>query len=110
MVETFSTIKTLTMRLKDELDYVAGEVVRKVIAQNDSGVVILMAFDINAEIGTHTAPAIAVVQILEGTCLFTLEEKELTLKAGDYLVMQPGTRHSLRAPEKFKMVLTKLNV
>lgn len=97
------------MKLKDQLDYVAGDVARKIVAKNDSGLVILMAFDTNAAIGTHTAPAIAVVQILEGTCLFTLEDKELTLKEGDFLVMQPGTVHSLRAPERFKMLLTKLN-
>lgn len=97
------------MKLKDQLDYVSGEVAHKVIAKNDSGLVILMAFDTNAEIATHVAPAVAVVQIIEGTCLFTLEGKELTLKEGDFLVMQPGTPHSLRAPEKFKMVLTKLN-
>lgn len=97
------------MKLIDQLDYEEGQVARKIITKNDSGIVFLMAFDINAEIGTHTAPAIAMVQILEGTCLFTLEGKELTLKAGDYLVMQPGTQHSLRAPERFKMLLTKLN-
>lgn len=97
------------MKLKDELDYAAGQVAHKVIAKNDSGVVILMAFDINAKIDTHIAPAVAIVQILEGTCLFTLDGKELTLKAGDYLVMQPETPHSLRAPERFKMLLTKLN-
>lgn len=97
------------MKLTDQLDYVAGDIARKVIAKNDSGLVIMMAFDTNAEIGTHTAPAVAVVQILEGTCLFTLEGKDLTMKAGDFLVMQPGTPHSLRAPERFKMLLTKLN-
>lgn len=97
------------MKLKDEIEYVNGTIGRKVIAENASGSAVLMAFDINAAIGTHTAPAIAIVQILEGTCLFTLEDKELTLKAGDYLVMHPGTKHSLRAPERFKMLLTKLN-
>lgn len=97
------------MKLTDQLDYVAGEVAHKVIAKNASGLVILMAFDINAKIDTHTAPAVAVVQILEGTCLFTIEGEERTLKAGDFLVMQPGTPHSLRAPERFKMLLTKLN-
>lgn len=98
------------MKIKEQLDYTPGEVTHKVIAKNDSGLVILMAFDINSGIATHTAPAVAVVQILEGTCLFTLEDKELTLHEGDYLVMQPGTPHSLRAPERFKMLLTKLNV
>ena len=58
---------------------------------------------------THTAPAVAVVQILEGVCAFTINGEERMLNAGDWLVMQPGTPHSLRAPERFKMMLTKLN-
>lgn len=97
------------MKLKETIDYVAGEVAHKVVAKNESGLVILMAFDKGAALDTHMAPAVAVVQILEGTCAFTLEGKEMMLNEGDYLVMQPGTLHSLRAPERFKMVLTKLN-
>ena len=61
------------MRIKDELEYVPGQIVNKVIAGNASGMVILMAFDKNAALATHTPP------------------------------------HSLRAPERFKMLLTKLN-
>lgn len=98
------------MRLIDELGYTPGTVARKIIAKNNSGIVILMAFDKDAEIGTHTAPAVALVQILEGTCAFTIDGKEQLLHTGDYLVMEPDTVHSLRAPERFKMLLTKLNV
>ena len=97
------------MNLKDELDYVSGQIANKVIAKNDSGLVVLMAFDKDASLATHTAPAVAVVQILEGVCAFTIEGTERMLNAGDYLVMQPGTPHSLRAPQRFKMLLTKLN-
>lgn len=97
------------MNLKDQLDYAAGQVANKVIAKNDSGLVLMMAFDKDAAIPTHTAPAVAVVQILEGVCAFTINGEEQMLNAGDYLVMQPGTPHSLRAPERFKMLLTKLN-
>lgn len=97
------------MRLISELDYVPGQIANKVIAKNDSGMVIMMAFDKDAALATHTAPAVAVVQILEGVCAFTINGVEQMLTAGDYLVMQPGTSHSLRAPEPFKMLLTKLN-
>lgn len=96
------------MKLIDQLDYTPGQVVNKVVAKNDSGMVILMAFDKGAAIPEHTAPAVAVVQILEGVCAFTIDGTERMLAAGDYLVMQPGTPHSLRAPERFKMLLTKL--
>lgn len=97
------------MKLLEELDYVSGQIAKKVIANNDSGMVILMAFDKDAALATHTAPAVAVVQILEGVCAFTINGEERMLSAGDYLVMQPDTQHSLRAPQRFKMLLTKLN-
>ena len=97
------------MTLLNELDYSPGQIVKKVIAKNDSGMVIMMAFDEDAAIATHTAPAVAVVQILEGVCAFTVNGEERMLNAGDYLVMQPEIPHSLRAPQRFKMLLTKLN-
>ena len=97
------------MNLINQLNYSPGQVANKVIARNDSGTVIMMAFDKDAAIPTHTAPALAIVQILEGVCAFTIDGTEQMLNAGDYLVMQPGTPHSLRAPRRFKMLLTKLN-
>lgn len=67
-----------------------------------------MAFDRDTALGTHSAPADAMVQILEGSCLFTLGDTVHTLHAGDAIVMTPGQMHSLSAPESFKMLLTLL--
>lgn len=97
------------MKIIEELEYADGQIANRIIAKNQSGIVILMAFDKGAALATHSAPAVAVVQILEGVCAFTIDGDERLLGAGDYLVMQPGTLHSLRAPERFKMLLTKLN-
>ena len=97
------------MNLINELNYSPGQIAKKVIASNDSGMVVMMAFDKDAALATHTAPAVAVVQILEGVCAFTINGTERMLNAGDCFVMQPGTPHSLRAPQRFKMLLTKLN-
>ena len=97
------------MNIRDELEYCPGQIAKKIIARTDCGMVILMAFDKDAALATHTAPAVAVVQILEGVCAFTINGEERMLNADDWLVMQPGTPHSLRAPERFKMMLTKLN-
>lgn len=97
------------MKLTEELDYVAGKVGTKIIAENQSGTSLMKVLDKGTEIPTHKANAIAVVYILEGTCQFTLDGQVLILNQGDYLVMQPNTPHSLYAPERFKMLLTKLN-
>lgn len=99
----------MKLKLKEELGYEEGKVAHKVIAKSPSGIVILMTFDKDTYIDTHSAPAVALVQILEGVCAFTLQGEEMMLKEGDYLVMEPGMEHSLRAPERFKMLLTKLN-
>ena len=40
------------MNIKDELEYVSGQIAHKVIAKNDSGMVILMAFDKDAALAT----------------------------------------------------------
>ena len=44
------------MNIKDELEYVSGQIAHKVIAKNDSGMVILMAFEM--ERSTCLMPAI----------------------------------------------------
>ncbi len=97
------------MTLIDQLDYTPGQISHKTIIDNASGRVVLMAFDRGTALGTHTAPAVVLVQILEGTCEFTFEDEIYTLGPGEFITMHPGARHSLRAPEPFKMLLTKLN-
>ena len=45
------------MNIRDELEYCPGQIAKKIIARTDSGMVILMAFDKDAALATHTAPA-----------------------------------------------------
>lgn len=97
------------MKLADKIEYADGQIAKEEIARTDSGSSVLMAFDKGVALGTHSSPAIAIVQILEGTCSFTVNGVNQTLNAGDYIVMQPGTPHSLGAVERFKMLLTRLN-
>lgn len=97
------------MKLIETVQYPDGSgIARNIIAQNGQSIQVLMAFDKDASISTHTTTAMVMVQILEGVCEFTVEGTPQLLNGGDYLVMKPGTPHSLRAPERFKMLLTKL--
>lgn len=97
------------MKLIDQIDYVAGERNVKPLINTTNGMAILMAFDKGIELGTHMAAATVLVQILEGECDFTVEGKVNKMSAGDYLIMEPGTHHSLSAPERFKVLVTKIN-
>ncbi len=77
--------------------------------QNHSGLSLLMAVDKGLEIQTHTANADVLVQIIDGSMEFTLENEILKLKEGDALTITPGVKHSLKATERFKVLVTKLN-
>lgn len=49
------------------------------------------------------------VQVIDGSMEFNIEDKVLELKEGDALTMTPGVKHSLKATERFKVLVTKLN-
>ena len=54
------------MKLTDEVHYAPQGLSSKVITENASGMAIEMALEKGASIGTHTAEADVLVQILEG--------------------------------------------
>lgn len=97
------------MKLKNLVNYEEGKVVQKIVSGNNSGAVILMAFDADTTIPTHTAPADAMVMILEGELEFTLDGALNLLAEGDFIQMKPGQPHSLSASKRCKMMLIKLN-
>ena len=96
-------------RLKDKISYADGSITKDIIMHNHSGISILMAVDKGLEIPTHTANADILVQIIEGSMEFTLGKEVLEMKEGDTLVMTPGIEHSLKATERFKVLVTKFN-
>lgn len=98
------------MKLREQLNYVPGDIARKILMQNASGVMVMMAVDKGKVIPSHTAAADVLVNVIEGECEFTLEGQTIVMTEGDFLTMKSGQQHSLRAPERFKVVVTKLNI
>jgi quercetin dioxygenase-like cupin family protein len=67
--------------------------------------VTLFAFAAGQRVTEHSTPARALVQILSGTCEFTLAGKKTPLRAGNLLHMPPGFPHAVFATEAFSMLL-----
>lgn len=67
----------------------------------------LFQFAAGQELSEHTSKARALVQILSGTCEFSVGPVKHTLKPGDLLHLPPGEPHAVRAPEDFSMLLTQ---
>jgi len=68
----------------------------------------LFHFAAGQELSEHTSKTRALVQILTGTCKFSVGPTVHTLKPGDLLHLPPGAPHAVSAPEAFSMLLTQV--
>lgn len=92
--------------LKSLADYAPGGIVSKTLVENEGGTLTFFAFDKDQALSEHSAPFDAVVQILEGKAEITLAGVLHAVEEGNMIIMPANVPHALRAPEKFKMLLT----
>jgi quercetin dioxygenase-like cupin family protein len=90
------------------IDYAADSIVSKTILDKPVGTITLFAFDKNQRLSQHTAPYHAVVQVVDGKGIFTVDGKDIEATVGQLLIMPAGIPHAVHAAEKFKMLLTMI--
>jgi len=96
------------LHLADMVEYQEGAVVSRQITKADAGNVTLFAFDRDQGLSEHTAPFDALVYVLEGAAEVTISGKAFYLEAGDAIIMPVNEPHALKAPQRFKMLLTMI--
>ncbi len=87
------------------VEYKEGQVVSRTFAQNPHLSFTLFAFEKGEGISAHTVTADAMVLILDGTASITIGGEKISARAGQAVAMPEGVPHSLKAEERFKMVL-----
>ena len=92
-------------QLTEMVDYEEGRVVSRTFAQKPSIGLTLFAIDAGESISTHTAPGDAMVQVLDGEALVEIDGKQMTVGAGQVVVMPANVPHSVTAIKQFKMLL-----
>lgn len=105
-METFE--KSKKQKLKSAIDYATGSIVSKIISKNDAGNLTLFAFDQGQGLSEHTAPFDAVVQIVEGKAIISIDKIKYELEEGEIIIMPANIPHAVEATGKFKMLLTML--
>ena len=90
------------------VQYQDGAIVSRAVIKQKSGNVTLFAFDAGQELSEHTAPFDALVQVLEGRVQVTISGNPLELSAGQMVIMPANQPHALKAPARFKMMLTMI--
>ncbi len=87
------------------VDYQSDSVVSKEVIKKEKGTVTLFAFDKGQGLSEHTAPFDALVYIFDGRAEINIAGKQYNLKAGETIIMPANKPHSLKASERFKMLL-----
>ena len=92
------------------VDYQDGSVVSKEVIKKEKGTVTVFAFDKGQGLSEHTAPFDAFVYIFDGRVEISIAGKVRLLKAGEVIIMPANKPHSLKAVERFKMLLVMIKV
>lgn len=95
-----------TVSLGNETQFTPNGIVSRVLFKTGSGRAVLFGFAEGQELTEHTSSQHALVQVLRGTCEFTLAGKPHSLAPGDLLYMPPHLPHAVKATADFSMLLT----
>lgn len=93
---------------KEVIDYADGGVVSKELVHNNAGSVTLFSFDAGQGLSEHSAPFDALIQVIDGKMELTVEDTKHVIGAGELFIIPSGARHSVNAPERFKMIITMI--
>ena len=89
-------------------EYQTGAVVSRILLRTPAGSVTLFAFDAGQELSEHTAPFDALVEVVDGEAEIVISGRQHRVKAGQVIVMPANEPHAVKAPTRFKMVLTMI--
>jgi len=104
-----SLIETSSIFLPvDSIEYADASVVSKTIVKKHSGNVTLFAFDKGEGLAEHSSPHDALVILLDGKAEITIGGTPHNLQSGQSIILPANIPHSLKATEKFKMMLTMI--
>jgi quercetin dioxygenase-like cupin family protein len=99
-----------TRPLAELAAYQEGAIVSRVLVKQPAGSVTLFAFDAGQELSEHTTPFNALVQVLDGELDVTIGGTPHRVGPGEVILMPANVPHALRAPVRFRMLLTMLRL
>jgi quercetin dioxygenase-like cupin family protein len=101
-------ISNKSIKMEQLIDYQNDAVVSKTLIKKAKGTVTVFAFDKGQGLSEHTAPFDAMVQIIEGKGNIILDSISNVLEKHEMIIMPANISHAIKAPEKFKMLLTMI--
>jgi quercetin dioxygenase-like cupin family protein len=102
------SLKAQDINLAGLIDYQEGAVVSRTLIDKKVGTLTLFAFGEGQGLSEHTAPFDAFIYILDGRAEIVISGQAYRVGAGEMLIMPANEPHSLKALEKFKMMLVMI--
>lgn len=94
------------LSLPEEAQYAPNGIVSRTLLRTENSRTVLFGFAEGQELTEHTSTQQALIQILSGSCEFSLAGKPHNLKTGDLVYVPPHLPHSVKATAQFSMLLT----
>lgn len=94
-----------TLNLRELINYQDSAVVSRTIIDKKAGTITVFAFDAGEGLSEHTAPYDAFVEVVEGEAEIVIDGNVHRVGTGEVIIMPAQKPHSVRALDKFKMVL-----
>jgi len=96
------------LELAKLIEYQAGAVVSRTLAEKTTGTITVFAFDAGQGLSEHSAPYDAFVYAIDGEAEVTIAGQKHRLIEGQMIIMPGNVPHSLRAVTAFKMLLVMI--
>lgn len=106
MTTTFNASQSLVTQLKDKIEYAETGVLSKVLVKLPACQYTLFCLAAETDISEHTSTRNAVVQVIEGRGILTLEGKDIILEPGVFVFMPANAPHALKADTNLAFLLT----
>jgi quercetin dioxygenase-like cupin family protein len=90
------------------VDYQSSSVVSRTIIERNTGTVTLFAFEKGQGLSEHTAPFDALVYVIDGEAVITIDGHSINVKSGEAAIMPANRPHALKADTRFKMMLVMI--
>lgn len=90
------------------VSYQSGSIVSRTLVNRRAGTITLFAFDEGEGLSEHIAPYDALFNVLEGTAQVTVSGERSEVKEGEAIILPAGKPHSVKATERFKLLLTMI--
>lgn len=106
MTTSVQDSQSLITQLKTKIEYAETGILSKVLLKLPTAQYTLFCLAAGTDIAEHTSTRNAVVQVLEGRGILTLEGQAIALEPGVFVFMPAHAPHALKADDNLAFLLT----